>query len=103
MAEALIVLTGANVWTMKDGSPHPTGFWAREFIEAHDAFTGGGLGVTIGTPLGVKPTVDELSWYPPYNNNDDQGLVFPKTFRCSRACPRRGQEGRPTALVHRGW
>jgi hypothetical protein len=64
MAEALIVLTGANVWTMKDGSPHPTGFWAREFIEAHDAFTDGGLGVSIATPLGVKPTVDQLSWYP---------------------------------------
>ena len=62
MAEALIVLTGSNVWTMKDGSPHPTGFWAREFIEAHDAFTEGGLGVWIATPLGVKPTVDQLSW-----------------------------------------
>jgi hypothetical protein len=64
MAEALIVLTGANTWTMKDGTPHPTGFWAREFIEAHDAFTDGGLGVSIATPLGVKPTVDQLSWYP---------------------------------------
>ena len=42
VAEALVVLTGATVWTMKDGSPHPTGFWAREFIEAHDAFTDGG-------------------------------------------------------------
>ena len=28
MAEALLVATGSNVWTMKDGSPHPTGFWA---------------------------------------------------------------------------
>jgi hypothetical protein len=65
MAEAVIVLTGTNVWTMKNGSPHPTGFWAREFIEAHDAFTGGGLGVSIATPLGVRPTVDQLSWYPP--------------------------------------
>jgi hypothetical protein len=63
MAEALVVLTGATVWTMKDGSPHPTGFWAREFIEAHDAFTDGGLGVSIATPLGVKPTVEQLSWY----------------------------------------
>ena len=75
MAEALIVLTGSDVWTMKDGSPHPTGFWAREFIEAHDAFTDGGLGVRIATPLGVKPTVDQLSWYPPYNNNDDQFIA----------------------------
>jgi putative intracellular protease/amidase len=70
MTEALLVLTGSNVWTMKDGTPHPTGYWAREFIEAHDTFTGGGLDVSIATPLGVKPTVDQLSWYRPYNNND---------------------------------
>jgi putative intracellular protease/amidase len=71
MADVLLVATGANVWTMKNGSPHPTGFWAREFIEAHDAFTQGGLNVSIATPLGVKPTVDPLSWYLPYNNDDD--------------------------------
>jgi putative intracellular protease/amidase len=72
MTEALLVLTGSTVWTMKDGSPHPTGFWAREFIEAHDAFTDAGFGVSIATPLGVKPTVDQLSWTPAYNNNDEQ-------------------------------
>jgi putative intracellular protease/amidase len=72
VTEALIVLTGSNVWTMKNGFPHPTGFWAREFIEAYDAFTSAGFDVRIATPLGVKPTVDQLSWYPPYNNNDDQ-------------------------------
>ena len=80
VAEALIVLTGSDVWTMKDGSPHPTGFWAREFIEAHDAFTDGGLGVSIATPLGVQPTVDQLSWYPPYNNNDDQFIAQQKKW-----------------------
>jgi putative intracellular protease/amidase len=75
MTEALIVLTGSSVWTMKDGSPHPTGFWAREFIEAHDVFTQAGFAVSIATPLGVKPTVDQLSWYPPYNNNDEQFIA----------------------------
>jgi putative intracellular protease/amidase len=63
---------------MKDGSPHPTGFWAREFIEAHDAYTAGGLGVSIATPFGVKPTVDQLSWYPPYNNKDEQFIAQQK-------------------------
>jgi putative intracellular protease/amidase len=72
VTEALIVLTGSNVWTMKNGFPHPTGFWAREFIEAHDTFAGAGFGLHIATPLGVKPTVDQLSWYLPYNNNDQQ-------------------------------
>ncbi len=54
MTGALIVLTGSEVWTMKDGTPHPTGFWAREFLEALDAFRDGGLEVSIATPLGVK-------------------------------------------------
>jgi putative intracellular protease/amidase len=78
MASALIVLTGTNVWTMKDGTRHPTGFWAREFLEAYDAFTQGGLEVSIATPLGVKPTVDELSWYPTYNNNDESFVADQK-------------------------
>ena len=78
MPRALIVLTGSNVWTMKDGTPHPTGFWAREFLEAYDAFMGGGLEVDIATPLGVKPTVDELSWYPPYNNDDENFIAQQK-------------------------
>lgn len=80
MAEALLVLTGASVWTMKDGSPHPTGFWAREFIEAYNAFTDGGLQVSIATPLGVKPIVDQLSWYPPYNNDDENFITEQKTW-----------------------
>ena len=74
MLRALIVLTGSNVWTMKDGTPHPTGFWAREFLEAYDAFTGGGVEVSIATPLATRPTVDELGWYPPYDN-DDEGFI----------------------------
>ena len=80
MTEALLVTTGTNVWTMKDGSPHPTGFWAREFIEAHDTFTGAGLAVSIATPLGVKGTVDQLSWYPPYNNNDENFVAEQKKW-----------------------
>ena len=39
MTSALIILTSARVWTMKDGTPHPTGYWAREFMEAYQVFT----------------------------------------------------------------
>jgi putative intracellular protease/amidase len=80
MPSALMVLTGANVWTMKNGSPHPTGFWAREFIEAYTAFTDGGLAVSIATPLGVQPSVDQLSWNAGYNNNDEQFVAEQKAF-----------------------
>ena len=56
-----MVLTGATIWTMKDGTPHPTGFRTGEFIRPHTAFTGAGLEVGIATPQGVTPAVDPLS------------------------------------------
>lgn len=74
MTSVLMVLTGAKVWTMKDGTPHPTGFWAEEFITPHQKFTAAGLDVHIATPGGVTPTVDPLSLSLGYNNND-QGTV----------------------------
>jgi putative intracellular protease/amidase len=61
MSSVLMVLTGAKTWTMKDGTPHPTGFWAEEFIKPHRAFTEAGLEVSIATPRGVTPTADPLS------------------------------------------
>lgn len=70
MPSVLIVLTGATTWTMKDGTPHPTGFWSREFIEAHKAFGKAGLDITISTPNGVVPVVDELSFSIGYNKDE---------------------------------
>jgi len=61
MTSVLIVLSGAKVWTMKDGTPHSTGFWSLEFTTAHQKFTAAGLEVHIATPGGVTPTVDPLS------------------------------------------
>jgi putative intracellular protease/amidase len=80
MPSALLILTGSSVWTMKDGTPHETGFWAREFIEAYNAFEGGGLDVRIATPGGVAPHVDPLSWNPGYNNNDPDFVAEQKKF-----------------------
>lgn len=71
MAKVLMVLTGAKVWTMKNGFPHPTGFWAEEFIRPHRAFTGAGLQVSIATPLGVTPTPDPLSLSPQYYSEEE--------------------------------
>jgi len=70
MTSVLIVLTGAKVWTMKNGTAHPTGFWAEEFINPHKIFTAAGLQVSIATPGGVRPTLDQLSLSLGYNNND---------------------------------
>ena len=70
MKSILMVLTGAKFWTMKDGTAHPTGFWAEEFITPHKIFTDAGLKVTLATPGGITPTVDALSLSLDMNNND---------------------------------
>ncbi|MFD4432876.1 type 1 glutamine amidotransferase domain-containing protein [Nocardia sp. NPDC058497] len=61
MAHILFVLTGADHWTLADGTEHPTGYWAEEFTAPYEAFTGAGHLVTVATPGGVVPTVDQAS------------------------------------------
>lgn len=70
MTRVLMVLTGADTWTMKDGTPHPTGFWSEEFIAPHKTFTKAGFEVSIATPQGRKPTVDPLSLDVKYNKDE---------------------------------
>lgn len=61
MANILFVVTGADHWTLKDGTRHPTGFWAEELVAPYEVFTGAGHQVVIATPGGVLPTVDRAS------------------------------------------
>ncbi|GIG87858.1 type 1 glutamine amidotransferase domain-containing protein [Plantactinospora endophytica] len=71
MTAVLLVVSAAKRWRLRDGSFHPTGFWAGEFINPHQVFTQAGYDITIATPGGVAPTVDEVSLSPKFNNNDD--------------------------------
>jgi putative intracellular protease/amidase len=61
MANILMVVSAANSLTMKDGSEHPTGFWAEELVVSHQTLTEAGNTVHIATPGGKKPTVDQVS------------------------------------------
>lgn len=61
MTTVLHVLSAARVWTLRDGTEHPTGFWAEEFVVPYTLFTDAGWQVTVATPGGVRPVVDELS------------------------------------------
>ena len=61
MTTVLHVLSAARVWTLKDGTEHPTGFWAEEFVVPYRLFTGADWDVTLATPGGIRPVVDELS------------------------------------------
>ncbi len=80
MKSILMVLTGAKTWTMKDGTAHPTGFWAEEFIEPHKVFTDAGLKVTLATPGGVTPVVDALSLSLGMNNNDADNVAGQQAY-----------------------
>ncbi|MYR08273.1 type 1 glutamine amidotransferase domain-containing protein [Gordonia sp. SID5947] len=57
----LFVMTGSNHWTLDDGTKHPTGFWAEEAVAPLEIFKDAGYDVTVATPGGVRPPVDEGS------------------------------------------
>ncbi|MFF4658552.1 type 1 glutamine amidotransferase domain-containing protein [Streptomyces sp. NPDC001381] len=61
MTAVLFVVTGADHWTLADGTLHPTGYWAEELATPHRLFREAGFDVTIATPGGVAPTVDAVS------------------------------------------
>ena len=64
MTRILLVLSGSDHWTLKDGTRHPTGYWAEEFVVPHRDFRAKGIEVDIATPGGVRPTVDKVSLNP---------------------------------------
>jgi putative intracellular protease/amidase len=61
MAKILFVMTGADHWTLADGTEHPTGFWAEEAVAPYEAFRAAGHEIVVATPGGVVPTVDKGS------------------------------------------
>ncbi len=61
MTKVLFVVSAANQWTLRDGTTHPTGFWAEELAEPHRIFSQAGWDITIATPDGVAPTLDRIS------------------------------------------
>jgi len=70
MAKILMVLTGADSWTLKDGTKHPTGFWAEEAVVPYQALTAAGHEVTVATPGGVVPTPDAGSLSAQFTGGD---------------------------------
>lgn len=61
MTTVLMALSASDHWTLKDGTQHPTGFWAEEFLVPFDTFSGAGFDITIATPGAKAPTVDPMS------------------------------------------
>ena len=71
MAKILFVVTGADHWTLADGTQHPTGFWAEEAVAPYEAFKAAGHEVVVATPGGVVPTVDQASLAPEFNGGQE--------------------------------
>ncbi|WP_306328903.1 type 1 glutamine amidotransferase domain-containing protein [Streptomyces venezuelae] len=71
MPKILFVLTGADHWTLADGTKHPTGFWAEEAAAPYEALTAAGYEVVVATPGGVVPTVDKSSLAPEFNGGQE--------------------------------
>ncbi|GIL29026.1 dimethylallyltransferase [Actinocatenispora comari] len=61
MTSVLMVLSAARHWTLRDGTLHPTGVWAEEFAVPYQLFVDAGFEVTVATPGGNKPVIDQLS------------------------------------------
>lgn len=72
MSKILFVMTGADEWTLADGTKHPTGFWAEEAVVPLEAFRAAGHQVTVATPGGVVPPVDAGSLAPEANGGAEQ-------------------------------
>ncbi|MFI8521075.1 type 1 glutamine amidotransferase domain-containing protein [Streptomyces sp. NPDC085481] len=71
MSKILFVMTGADHWTLADGTKHPTGFWAEEAVTPYAAFKAAGHEITVATPGGVVPTVDRGSLAPEFNGGQE--------------------------------
>lgn len=61
MKKVLFVVSAADRWTLNDGTIHPSGYWAEELAVPHRLFAQAGWEITIATPGGKAPTVDQLS------------------------------------------
>lgn len=80
MTKLLFVVTAADHWTLKDGTKHPTGFWAEELVESHRRFVEAGLDVVVATPGGAKPVVDEGSMAIEANGGDEAKVADLKKY-----------------------
>ncbi len=59
--KVLVVVTGASELPLKDGGVYKTGYWLEEFSVPYKHLKDQGFELTIATPNGNRPTVDQAS------------------------------------------
>jgi hypothetical protein len=84
MTPVLTVLTGADVRPMKNGTPHPTGFWPEELV-------------AVATPHGRARTVDPLKLDLRFNK-DQAGADSQKPQLDKRGSPEDGGAARHSRI-----
>ena len=61
MTKVLFVVTGTTFWPLNDGTRHPTGYWAEEFVaNPYTWINSGGVGTigySIPVEMGPRPRV----------------------------------------------
>ncbi|MGW2486044.1 type 1 glutamine amidotransferase domain-containing protein [Streptomyces sp. NPDC001606] len=80
MSKILFVLTGADHWTLADGTSHPTGFWADEAAAPYRALKAAGHEIVVATPGGVLPPVDRASLAPEANGGQERADEIARTL-----------------------
>ncbi|GAB3458302.1 type 1 glutamine amidotransferase domain-containing protein [Streptomonospora sediminis] len=80
MARILFVITGADHWTLADGTKHPTGYWAEEVAAPYRVFTEAGHEVTVATPGGARPVADAGSLAPEANGGEEGAAAVRRTL-----------------------
>ncbi|OBH28075.1 thiamine biosynthesis protein ThiJ [Mycobacterium sp. E342] len=81
MAKVLFVVTGASYWTLRDGTRHPTGYWAEEFAAPYRALTDARHQVVVATPKGVVPHVDVMSLRPSMAGSEEIAVELEEILR----------------------
>lgn len=89
MAKVLFVVTGASYWTLKDGTRHPTGYWAEEFAAPYRELTDAGHQIVVATPKGVVPHVDVMSLRPSMAGSEEIAQELEEILRSAEElrCP----------------
>jgi putative intracellular protease/amidase len=85
MARILMVLSAADHWTLADGTPHPTGLWAEEFVVPHRTFVSKDLELELASPGGRRPGIDPASLTP--ENNGDEMRRYLESVDVELAAP----------------
>jgi len=81
MAKVLFVVTATSFWTLKDGTRHPTGYWAEEFAAPYSAISRAGHEIVVATPGGVVPYVDVMSLRPSMAGSEKIALELEEVLR----------------------